>query len=231
MKKKSSSSRPLFVRLKSARKRTTSSQRWLTRQLNDPYVQKAKAAGYRSRAAFKLIEINDKFHLLKPGAVVVDLGAAPGGWTQVALEKVGKKGRVVGLDLTPIEPLGEALLLCGDFTDPQILDHLREQVPEKAHVVLSDMAASSTGHSPTDHLRIMALAEEAFLFAQDVLAPGGAFVAKVLRGGTEKELLTLLKRHFDKVVHFKPPSSRSDSAEMYVIGLSFRPLSQQPPKR
>lgn len=220
--KKTSSSRPLSVRLKSKRKRTLSSQRWLTRQLNDPYVQQAKAAGYRSRAAYKLIEINDKFHILKPRATVVDLGAAPGGWTQVALEKVGPKGQVIGLDLTPMDPIGEALLLCGDFTDPNVFEELRKHVPDKAQVVLSDMAASSTGHPATDHLRIMALAEEAFMFAQEVLAPGGAFVAKVLRGGTEKELLTLLKRHFDKVVHFKPPSSRSDSAEMYVIGLSFR---------
>lgn len=221
MKKKSLSNRPLKVRLKSTQGRSTSSQRWLTRQLNDPYVRKAKAEGYRSRAAYKLIEIDDKFKFLKPGHVVIDLGAAPGGWSQVALERAGKGG-VVGIDLILMDPLEGATFLCGDFTDPQTLQQLKEAVTAKVQVVLSDMAASSTGHPPTDHLRIMGLAEEAFEFAREVLAPQGAFVAKVLRGGTEADLLTQLKQHFTKVVHFKPPSSRQDSAEMYVVALGFR---------
>ncbi len=223
MTKKSLTNRPLSVRLKSTQGRTVSSQRWLTRQLNDVYVQKAKAEGYLSRAAYKLIEINDKFKILKPGLHVVDLGAAPGGWTQVALSHVGPQGRVIGIDLTPMEPIGQATLICGDFTDLQVMETLKEALGGPVHVVLSDMAAPSTGISQTDHLRIMALAEEAFLFAQEVLTQGGTFVAKVLRGGTEKELLTLLKCHFEKVVHFKPAASRADSAEIYVIALRFRP--------
>lgn len=223
MTKKTSSGRPLFVRLKTARGRTTSSQKWLLRQLNDPYIQKAKVAGYRSRAAYKLIEIDDKFKILKPGARVVDLGAAPGGWTQVVLERVGPKGRVVGVDLTPMEPLKGVHFICGDFCDPRIIEELKAAIEGPANVVLSDMASPSTGHPQTDHLRIMSLAEEAFAFAQDVLEKGGAFVVKVLRGGTEKELLGLLKTHFEKVIHYKPPASRADSAEMYVVALGFRP--------
>lgn len=223
MKKKSSSGRPLCVRLKSTRGLTLSSRRWLTRQLNDPYVQKAKAAGYRSRASYKLIEIDDKFKILKPGLHVVDLGAAPGGWTQVAVERVGSTGFVVGIDLTPLDPIAAATLICGDFTDLQVQEELKRILKGPVHVVLSDMAAPSTGHPQTDHLRIMALAEDAFAFAQEVLERGGVFVAKVLRGGTEKELLTLLKRHFEKVTHFKPPSSRADSAEIYVVAIGFRP--------
>lgn len=223
MKKKTSSGRSLSVRLKSTRNLTLSSQRWLTRQLNDPYVQKAKAAGYRSRASYKLIEIDDKFKILKPGAHVVDLGAAPGGWTQVAVERVGETGFVVGVDLTLVEPITGATLICGDFNDPQVQEKLKTILKEPVQIVLSDMAASSTGHSQTDHLRIMALAEEAFIFAQEVLEKGGVFIAKVLQGGTEKELLMLLKRHFEKVIHFKPPSSRADSAEIYVIAIGFRP--------
>lgn len=223
MKKKVLSGRPLTVRLKSTRGKSTSSQRWLSRQLNDPYVQKAKAAGYRSRAAYKLIEIDDRFHILKAGITVVDLGAAPGGWTQVAVQRIGEKGKVVGIDLTPIEPIEGAVLLCGDFLDSEVINQLKRVLTEPVHVVLSDMAAPSTGHSQTDHLRIMVLAEEAFTFAKDVLGIGGVFVAKVLRGGTEKDLLNLLKHHFEKVIHFKPPSSRADSAEMYVIALGYHP--------
>jgi 23S rRNA (uridine2552-2'-O)-methyltransferase len=223
MTKKTSSGRPLFVRLKTSRGRTTSSQKWLLRQLNDPYIQKAKVAGYRSRAAYKLIEIDDKFKILKPGSRVVDLGAAPGGWTQVTLERIGSKGQVVGVDLTPVEPLMGAHLICGDFCDPQVVEELKATLKGPAHVVLSDMASSSTGHTQTDHIRIMALAEEAFAFAQDVLEKGGSFVVKVLRGGTEKELLGLLKKHFEKVTHYKPPASRADSAEMYVVAIGFRP--------
>lgn len=221
--KTSPSGRSLYVRLKTARGRTTSSQKWLVRQLNDPYVQKAKLEGYRSRAAYKLLEINDKFKILKSGANIVDLGAAPGGWTQVCLKKVGPKGSVVGIDLTPVDALAGAELICGDFCDPQKIEEIKTYLKGPVNVVLSDMAASSTGHPPTDHIRIMALAEEAFLFAQEVLGPGGAFVTKVLQGGTERNLLQLLKKHFEKVCHFKPPASRSDSAEMYVIALGFRP--------
>lgn len=221
--KKLSNPRPLTVKLKKARGRTVSSQRWLMRQLNDPYVQRSKIEGYRSRAAYKLIEIDEKFKLLKSGSIVVDLGAAPGGWTQVCLAKVGPKGQVVGIDLTPIEPLSKATLICGDFCDGEKMAEIKSHLKGPVHVVLSDMAASSTGHSQTDHIRIMALAEEAFLFAQEVLGHGGAFVAKVLQGGTEKELLQLLKKNFEKVCHFKPPASRSDSAEMYVIATGFHP--------
>jgi 23S rRNA (uridine2552-2'-O)-methyltransferase len=221
MKSKPSSGRPLFVRLKSSRGRTISSQRWLTRQLNDPYVQQAKLDGYRSRAAYKLIEIDEKFKILKRGSIVVDLGAAPGGWTQVALERVGDKGTVIGVDITPMEPLTGAHLMCGDFCDLAVVAALKEALGKPAHVVLSDMAASSTGHPQTDHIRIMGLAEEAFVFCQEVLEKGGSFVAKVLQGGTEKDLLMLLKKHFEKVVHFKPPSSRKESAEMYVVALGF----------
>lgn len=221
--KKPSSGRSLFVRLKTARGRTVSSQKWLMRQLNDPYVQKAKVDGYRSRAAYKLLEIDEKFKILKPGSKIVDLGAAPGGWTQVCLAKVGSKGYVIGIDLTPMDDLPGAELICGDFCDLEKIEEIKTYLKGPVDVVLSDMAASSTGHPPTDHIRIMALAEEAFLFAQEVLKTGGSFITKVLQGGTEKNLLTLLKKHFEKVCHFKPPASRSDSAEMYVVAIGFRP--------
>ncbi len=217
------SGRPLFTRLKKSRGRKVSSQKWLTRQLNDPYVKQAKIDGYRSRAAYKLLEINEKYKIFKAGDTVVDLGAAPGGWTQVALEKVGEKGKVIGIDLSPMDPINKATLICGDFCEPEMVAQLKAEIQGPVHVVLSDMAASSTGHSQTDHLRIMALAEEAFLFAQETLSNGGSLVIKVLRGGTEKELLMLLKKHFEKVVHFKPPASRSDSSEIYVVALGFRP--------
>lgn len=223
MTQKPSSGRPLFIRLKTSKGRTTSSQRWLSRQLNDPYVQRAKTAGYRSRAAYKLMEIDDKFKILKRGSKVVDLGAAPGGWTQVVLERVGPQGSVVGIDLTPMDPIQGAHLICGDFCDAEVVKILTESLEGPVNVVLSDMAAPSTGHTQTDHIRIMMLADEAFAFAQSVLAKGGTFVVKVLRGGTEKELLNLLKKHFEKVSHFKPPASRSDSAEMYVVAIGFRP--------
>ncbi len=222
MTNKPSSGRHLSVRLKTARGRKTSSQRWLVRQLNDPYVQKAKDMGYRSRAAYKLIEIDDKFKILKPGAHVVDLGAAPGGWTQVAFERVKPGGQVVSIDLTPLHPLEGIHLICGDFCNPEVLKDLKAALKGPVNVVLSDMAAPSTGHSQTDHLRIMTLAAEAFSFAQDVLAKDGSFVVKVLQGGAEKELLDLLKKHFEKVAHFKPPASRKDSAEMYVVAIGFR---------
>lgn len=193
------------------------------RQLNDPYVQQAKVDGYRSRSAYKLLELDEKFKILKSGLTVVDLGAAPGGWTQVSLEKVGLKGNVVGIDLMPMDSIEGATLICGDFCDLEKIEEIKAHLQGTVHVVLSDMAAPSTGHPQTDHIRIMGLAEEAFLFAQEVLGRGGSFIAKVLQGGTEKELLQLLKKHFEKVCHFKPPASRSDSAEMYVVALGFRP--------
>jgi 23S rRNA (uridine2552-2'-O)-methyltransferase len=221
------------VRVKTARGRTVSSQRWLQRQLNDPYVAEAKKRGYRSRAAFKLLQIDDQFHFLKPGGRVVDLGAAPGGWTQVAVERVkpgqgkdqekGKGGGVViGIDITPIEPIAGATVLAKDFYDDDAPAVLEELLGGPADVVLSDMAAAATGETQVDHLRIMGLAEAAHDFACQVLKPGGSFVAKVLRGGTERTLLDRLKRDFTKVRHVKPEASRADSAEMYVVGTGFR---------
>ncbi|MCK4867734.1 MAG: RlmE family RNA methyltransferase [Alphaproteobacteria bacterium] len=210
------------VRVKTAKGRKLSSKLWLERQLNDPYVVEAKRLGYRSRAAFKLAEIDDKSKILKPGGRVVDLGAAPGGWVQVALQRVGAKGRVVGIDLQEIEPIPGSELLVGDFLDEDAPDRLRALLNGPADVVLSDMAASSSGHAPTDHLRIMGLAEAALEFALEVLAPGGAFVAKVLQGGSERALLETMRRNFTKVTHVKPPSSRKDSAELYVVATGFR---------
>ena len=213
------------MRVKTARGRTVSSQRWLQRQLNDPYVAEAKKRGYRSRAAFKLLQIDDQFRLLKPGGRVVDLGAAPGGWTQVAVERVkpGKGGGVVvGIDLTPIEPIAGATVLAKDFYDDDAPAVLEELLGGPADVVLSGMAAAATGETQVDHLRIMGLAEAAHDFACQVLKPGGSFVAKVLRGGTERTLLDRLKRDFTKVRHVKPEASRADSAEMYVVGTGFR---------
>jgi 23S rRNA (uridine2552-2'-O)-methyltransferase len=215
-------SRPLSARLKTAKGRSPQSQRWLERQLNDPYVQAAKAAGWRSRAAFKLIELDDKFHLLKPGARVVDLGCAPGGWTQVALRKVGDRGRVVGLDLLPVDPVAGATILQGDFQDPEAERQVEAALGGQADLVLSDMAPNTTGHAATDHLRIMALAELALDFALRVLAPGGGFAAKVFQGGSEKDFLELLKRRFATVRHAKPPASRKDSSELYVVATGFR---------
>ncbi|MBE9557169.1 MAG: RlmE family RNA methyltransferase, partial [Proteobacteria bacterium] len=200
-------------------------------QLNDPYVAKAKRLGYRSRAAFKLAEIDDKYKFLKPGGRVVDLGAAPGGWVQVALERVGAKGRVVGIDLQEIEPIAGSELLVGDFLDENAPDRLRTLLDGPADVVLSDMAAASTGHAATDHLRIMALAEAALDFALEVLAPGGTFVAKVLQGGSERGLLETMRRNFTKVAHVKPPASRKDSAELYVVATGFRGGQDEPESR
>jgi 23S rRNA (uridine2552-2'-O)-methyltransferase len=214
--------RPGKVRVRTAKGRKLSSTRWLERQLNDPYVAEARRLGYRSRAAFKLVEIDDKYRFLKQGHRVVDLGAAPGGWVQVALERVGPTGRVVGLDLQEIEPVPGAVLLRGDFLDDDAPERLRAALGGTANAVLSDMAAAATGHAGTDHLRIMALAEAALAFALEMLAPGGAFVAKVLQGGSERDLLETLRRNFRRVAHFKPPSSRADSAELYVVATGFR---------
>lgn len=215
-------SRGLHTRVKTAKGRRMSSTLWLQRQLNDPYVIEAKRLGYRSRAAFKLIELDDKFHVLKPGARVVDLGAAPGGWTQVSMQRIGAKGHVVGIDLLEIEAVAGADLLQGDFLDDDAPDRIKALLGGPADVVLSDMAASATGHPQTDHLRIMSLLEVAIDFATDVLAPGGTFIGKVLQGGTENQLLTLLKQNFKTVKHAKPPASRSDSAEVYVVATGFK---------
>ncbi len=218
--------RQLHVRLKSARKHRPSSQRWLERQLNDPYVAAAKREGWRSRAAFKLAEIDDKHHFLKPGGRVVDLGAAPGGWSQIAAERVQSvagKGQVVAIDISEMEPLPGVEVLHLDFMDEHAEDQLKALLRDaRADVVLSDMAAPTTGHTRTDHLRIMGLAEAAAHFAVDVLSPGGTFLAKVFQGGTERELLDLLKRAFATVRHVKPPASRSGSAELYVLATGFR---------
>jgi 23S rRNA (uridine2552-2'-O)-methyltransferase len=213
------------VRVKTARGRTVSSQQWLQRQLNDPYVAEAKKRGYRSRAAFKLLQIDDQFHFLKAGTRIVDLGAAPGGWTQVAVERTKperSRGIVIGIDLTPVEPVPGATILAKDFYDDDAPSALIELLAGPADVVLSDMAASATGDTQTDHMRIMGLTEAAHDFARQVLKPGGTFVAKVLRGGTERTLLDRLKKDFAKVRHVKPEASRSDSAEMYVVGTGFR---------
>lgn len=220
--------RAAHVRVKTAKGRKLSSKLWLERQLNDPYVVEAKRLGYRSRAAFKLAEIDDKYKFLKPGGRVVDLGAAPGGWVQVALERVGPRGRVIGIDLQEIEPIAGAELLVGDFLDEDAPERLRALLDGPADVVLSDMAAASSGHAPTDHLRIMALAEAALEFALEVLAPGGAFVAKVLQGGSERALLETMRRGFARVAHVKPPSSRKDSAELYVVATGFRGGRDEP---
>ncbi|UYN97262.1 MAG: RlmE family RNA methyltransferase [Enhydrobacter sp.] len=213
------------VRVKTARGRTVSSQRWLQRQLNDPYVAEAKKRGYRSRAAFKLLQLDDQFGFLRPGIRVVDLGAAPGGWTQVAVERVKPEtrgGKVVGIDLAPVEPIAGATLIAGDFYDDEAPEMLKQALGGPADVVLSDMAAPATGDPQIDHLRIIALAELAHDFARQVLKPGGSFVAKVLQGGTERALLDQLKRDFVRVRHVKPEASRADSAEMYVVGTGFR---------
>jgi 23S rRNA (uridine2552-2'-O)-methyltransferase len=214
--------RGLSVRVKSARGRKSSSTQWLRRQLNDPYVRQAQAAGYRSRAAFKLIELDDRFEFLKKGARVIDLGAAPGGWTQVALKRIGDKGEVVALDIQEWDEVPGATCLHFDFMDADAPDRLKEALGGKADIVLSDMAAPTTGHNRTDHLRIIGLAETAWAFAEDVLAPGGAFVCKVFQGGTEAELLRVMRAKCAKVTHAKPPASRKGSAEMYVVATGFK---------
>lgn len=218
--------RQLNVRLKNARSRTASSQRWLERQLNDPYVAASKRAGYRSRAAFKLIEIDDKHRFLKPGHRVVDLGAAPGGWSQIAADRVGSiggTGQVIAIDYLEMEPLAGVEHAMLDFTDPEAEPWIRSKLRDgAADAVLSDMAAPTVGHSRTDHLRIMGLAEAAAHFAGDVLAPGGTFLCKVFQGGTERELLDFLKQRFQTVRHVKPPASRADSAELYVLATGFK---------
>lgn len=217
--------RNLRERVKTARGRKLSSKLWLERQLNDPYVTRAKEEGYRSRAAFKLTEMDDKHHFLKKGGRVVDLGAAPGGWTQVSVTRTGAdkgKGKVIGIDLQEVDPIPGAELYVLDFMEEGADTKVKEWLGGEADVVLSDMAAASTGHKQTDHLRIMGLAEAAAQFAHDVLCEGGTYCAKVLQGGAEQELLGMLKRDFKTVRHVKPAASRADSSEMYVLATGFR---------
>ncbi|NIY72882.1 RlmE family RNA methyltransferase [Marivivens donghaensis] len=222
--------RDLHVKVKTARGRTTSSTKWLQRQLNDPYVKRAKAEGYRGRAAFKILELDDKYRFLVPGARVVDLGCAPGGWCQVAVQRVNalgdKKnkriGTVLGVDLQEVEPLAGAEIHQLDFLSEGADDKVKEWLGGDADVVMSDMAASASGHKQTDHLRIISLCEAAAYFAFDVLTPGGTFIAKVLAGGAEGELMKVFKNQFDSVANIKPPSSRSDSSEKFVVARGYR---------
>jgi 23S rRNA (uridine2552-2'-O)-methyltransferase len=217
--------RDLKTRVKTGKGRTLSSKLWLERQLNDPYVARAKREGYRSRAAYKLIEIDDKHHLFKPGMRVADLGAAPGGWSQIAAARVragSGTGRVVAIDLLEMPAISGVDFVQLDFLDNTAPDKLKAMLGGPADVVLSDMAANATGHRKTDHLRIMALAETAAEFAGEVLAPGGAFLCKVLQGGTENALLARLKRDFRSVKHVKPAASRADSAELYLLATGYR---------
>jgi 23S rRNA (uridine2552-2'-O)-methyltransferase len=224
------SERDLKVRVKTSKGRKIGSTLWLQRQLNDPYVARAKAEGLRSRAAYKLIEINERYKLLHKGQRVVDLGAAPGGWSHVAAGIVGSTAAnplVVGIDFLEMDPIEGVVFLKKDFTDDDAPQLLRDALGgHKPDLVLSDMAAPTTGHRPTDHIRIMALVEIAADFAVEVLAPGGTFVAKVFQGGTEHELLATLKRHFASTFHAKPPASRQGSAETYLVAKGFRPTEQ-----
>jgi len=213
------SGRRLTQRVTTAKGRSLSSANWLKRQLNDPYVAEAKRHGYRSRAAFKLAEIDDKLRLLKPGARVVDLGAAPGGWAQVAVQRGAK---VVGLDLQEVEPIAGAVMLTGDFLAPEAPDQVRAALDGPVDLVLSDMAAAATGQTDIDHLRIMNLVEAALVFATETLKPGGAFVAKMLQGGQEQQFQNELRRHFALVRRIKPPSSRQESAEFFFVATGFK---------
>ena len=223
-KKPAAGKRGLAVTLRTGRGRTSASQQWLKRQLNDPYVALAQAQGWRSRAAFKLIEMDDRYQLIRPNMRILDLGAAPGGWCQVAKKRGA--GQVVALDLLPVDPIQGVTMLEGDFNDPDMPDRLMALMGGPPDLVLSDMAPNTTGHNATDHLRIIALAELALEFAMKVLAPGGAFVAKVFQGGSEKEMLAPMKLAFASVRHAKPPASRKESSELYVIATGFRGRSE-----
>ena len=217
-----------MARLKDEKHRTLSSRTWLERQIRDPYVARAKREGFRSRAAYKLAELDDKYRLLKPGTRVVDLGAAPGGWSEIAARRVGAGGRVLAIDILDMKPIAGVEFLKLDFLDATAPQWLKDLLGGQADLVLSDMAANATGHRQTDHIRIMALAEAAAHFAREVLAPGGSFLCKVLQGGTEAALLAELKRDFASVKHVKPPASRSDSAELYLLARGFRGRETSP---
>lgn len=222
----SKGSRELHVRVKTAKGRRLSSKLWLERQLNDPYIVKAKKMGYRSRATFKLSEINEKYHLLKKDMHIIDLGCAPGGWLQYASAKIGidkGKGSLIGIDLQEVEPVVGCTIIQGDFLEQEMMDKLKELIPNgKVDMVMSDMAASSTGHKQTDHLKIIGLCEAALWFARQVLSPEGIFLAKVLQGGTERQILQDLRTDFKVVRHVKPSASRKDSSEMFVLATGFR---------
>jgi 23S rRNA (uridine2552-2'-O)-methyltransferase len=222
MPEKKGSGRALKQRVKTGKNRSLSSKLWLERQLNDPYVARAKREGYRSRAAFKLIEIDDKYRVLKKGTRVLDLGAAPGGWSQVAAKRIGEGGSIVAIDILDMEPVAGVDFIKLDFLDPSAPAVLKDRLGGGADVVLTDMAANATGHRKTDHLRIVGLVEAAAEFAGEVLRPGGSFLAKVLQGGTEPALLARLKRDFAAVRHVKPAASRADSAELYLLATGFR---------
>lgn len=218
-------SRQLTTKVKTAKSRKNSSTLWLNRQLNDPYVLMAKKEGYRSRAAYKLLEIDKKFKLFKPGQLVVDLGAAPGGWSQIAIEKIinnTKKGLVIALDLIEMEPIDGVLMITGDFTEQNILAILKQKLPKKLDIVMSDMAANASGHQNTDHLRIVSLCELALDFALDHLQENGIFITKILRGGDEEKFFAVIKQKFKKARYFKPNASRADSAEMYIIAQDLK---------
>lgn len=212
----------LTVRVKTAKYNKPSSNRWLQRQLNDPYVMESKRLGYRSRAAFKLIQLDEKFHFLGKGKTIVDLGCAPGGWTQIAALRNKGCGQIVGMDLLAAEPIEGAVMLQQDFTEPSAPEKIKALLHGAADVVMSDMAANTTGHQQTDHLRTIALVELAYSFAKEILADGGIFIAKVFQGGTEGELLADMKKNFARVTHFKPDASRQDSVEMYVVACGFK---------
>ena len=216
------------VKVKNTKSRKASSNKWLERQLNDPYVHAAKAKGYRSRAAFKLIDLDDQFHFLKPGTRVLDLGAAPGGWSQIALQRVGAKGRVIAADILEMEPIEGVTVFQADLLDAETPGLLKTALGGPADVVLTDMAAPTTGHRQTDHLRIVGLIEAAAEFALQVLKPGGAFVTKAFQGGETGALLTLLKRNFASVRHVKPNASRAESSELYLLATGFK---GRPPAR
>ncbi len=212
----------LTVRVKTSKYRDKSSNRWLERQLNDPYVAESKRLGYRSRAAFKLIQLDEKFHFLGKGKTIVDLGCAPGGWTQVAVERNKGTGQVVGIDILETEPIKGATLIQQDFTEPEAADKLKELLNGEADIVMSDMAANTTGHQQTDHLRTIGLVEIAYEFAKEVLAPNGIFIAKVFKGGAEGALLADVKKNFAKVSHAKPDASRQGSPEEYLVAIGFK---------
>ena len=212
----------LTVRVKTSKYRDKSSNRWLERQLNDPYVAESKRLGYPSRAAFKLIQLDEKFHFMGKGKTIVDFGCAPGGWTQVAVERNKGTGQVVGIDILETEPIKGATLIQQDFTEPEAADKLKELLNGEADIVMSDMAANTTGHQQTDHLRTIGLVEIAYEFAKEVLAPNGIFIAKVFKGGAEGALLADVKKNFAKVSHAKPDASRQGSPEEYLVAIGFK---------
>ncbi len=219
--------RNLTVHVKTAKYRKPSSTKWLERQLNDPYVSEAKRLGFRSRAAFKLIQLDEKFKFLGRGKTIVDLGCSPGGWTQIAVKRNKGEGQVVGIDILPTEPILGATLIEQDFTAPDAADKLKQLLHGKADVVMSDMAANTIGHQQTDHLRTMVLVETAYDFAKDVLKEGGIFIAKVFKGGTESSFLNEIKKSFVKVSHFKPHASRQTSPEEYLVAIGFRQIKEK----